>query len=384
MPMNDDIRAIVQKVHDGPTQAVVAVAGAGTQAIAWLLGVAGASRTVLEITVPYASSSFIDLVGHEPAQFVSVDAAKDMARAAYRRAGYLRDTDSPVVGVARTATIATDRPKRGEHRCHIAAWSADGVRAYSLTFNKGLRDRDGEDEIASRLVLRAIVEAGGTDAEVPIALDDAELIEADDTLYQDPVEALMAGHVESATVYPDGAMAADAPTQGGVLPGSFNPLHQGHEELADAACDILGAPVSYELSVANVDKPPLEDAEVRDRVAQFVGKRSVILTGVPVFFRKARILPGCTFIIGWDTAVRIVDPRYYDGRQSKMLLAFEEMRSLGCGFLVAGRADSERFHTLSDVDLPDDVRDMFQNIPESTFRSDVSSTDLRVSGKPPG
>lgn len=382
--MNDDIRDIVQKIHDHPAQAVFAVAGAGTQAIAWLLGVAGASRTVLEITVPYASSAFVDLVGHEPEQFVSIEAAKDMARAAYLRAVFLRQDDTPVLGVACTATIATDRPKRGDHRCHVAAWSADGVRAYSLTFNKGLRDRDGEDEIASRLVLKALVEASGGFVDVPTALDDAERIEAEHKLYADPIAALVAGHVDSATVLPDGTMSADAPMQGGVLPGSFNPLHKGHESLAEAASDILKAQVSYELSVANVDKPPLEEAEVRARVAQFKGKRPIVLTGVPVFFKKARILPGCTFVIGWDTAVRIVNPRYYDGQELKLLLALEEMRSLGCSFLVAGRADSEGFHTVSEVEVPAGFKDMFREVPESAFRSDISSTDLRLSGKPPG
>ena len=382
--MNDDIRAIIQKIHDDSAQTVIAAAGAGTQAIAWLLGVAGASRTVLEITVPYASSAFVDLIGHEPEQFVSSEAARDMAKAAYQRAVALRDGDCAVVGIGCTATIATDRPKRGDHRCHIAAWGADGVRTYSLNFNKGLRDREGEDEIASRMVLRALVEAGGTDVEVPVPLDDAEKIETEQALYVDPIAALMDGHVESATVYPDGTMSADARTQGGVMPGSFNPLHKGHEELAQAASELLGAPVTYELSVANVDKPPPEEADVRARVAQFASKGPIILTGVPVFFRKARLVPGCTFVIGWDTAVRIVHNRYYDDQESKMLMVFEEMRSLGCSFLVAGRTDGEVFHTLSEVSVPQGFQDIFQELPETVFRSDISSTGLRLSEKSQG
>ena len=40
--MEGPVRGLVQSVHDSPTKAVVAVAGAGNEAISWLLDVAGA------------------------------------------------------------------------------------------------------------------------------------------------------------------------------------------------------------------------------------------------------------------------------------------------------------------------------------------------------
>ena len=85
-----------------------------------------------------------------------------MAKSAHKRALHLREGAAQVAGIACTATIATDRTKRGEHRCHIAAWHSSGVNTYNLTFIKGLRDRAGEDEIASKLVLRAIAESAGS------------------------------------------------------------------------------------------------------------------------------------------------------------------------------------------------------------------------------
>ena len=368
---------LVQRIHDSDAMAVVSVAGAGTAAISWLLGVAGASRTVLEITVPYASSALTEFVGHEPAQFVSEDTAKAMARSAYKRALHLRDGSQPVVGVACTATIATDRPKRGEHRCHIAAWSGSGISTYNLTFVKGLRDRAGEDEIASLLVLRALAESAAVPFDADLKLDASERVQTTTIAYPDAIAALMAGHVEIATVHPDGRQRAEEPVSGGILSGSFNPLHQGHEEMAQAASRMLGKPVVYELSVANADKPPLQEDEVRRRVAQFAGKGSIVLTQVPVFYKKSRMLGGCAFIIGADTAVRLVESRYYEDSQSRMLMALDEMRQNGCRFLVAGRTDGDKFLTLSDVSIPDGFEDMFAAIPESAFRSDISSTQIR-------
>ena len=368
---------LVQRIHDSDTLAVVAVAGAGTEAISWLLGVAGASRTVLEITVPYASSALTEFVGSEPDQFVSEETAAAMAKSAYRRALHLRDGSQPVVGIACTATIATDRTKRGDHRCHIAAWHGSGVTTYNLTFIKGLRDRAGEDKIASKLVLRALAESAGLPFDLDLRLQDSEQVAETCASYPDAIDALMSEHIEKATVHSDGSMSADKQFVGGILSGSFNPLHEGHEAMADAASRILCKPVAFELSVANADKPPLQAEEVRRRVAQFAGKGDIVLTRVPVFYEKATLLPGCTFIIGVDTAVRLFDPRYYGNSESRMLLAFEQMRRRGCGFLVAGRVNGDAFQTLSDVRIPDGFDSMFTAIPESAFRSDISSTQIR-------
>ena len=66
-----------------------------------------------------------------------------------------------------------------------------------------------------------------------------------------------------------------------IFPGAFHPLHAGHRRMAQIAREWLGMPVQFELSVFNVDKPPLNYWEISDRVQQFdagetlwdVGKR---------------------------------------------------------------------------------------------------------------
>ena len=79
------------------------------------------------------------------------------------------------------------------------------------------------------------------------------------------VEALSEGRARSVTVTAYGRIVADRPVAGGVLAGSFDPLHDGHEGLAATAARLLGQPVTFELSITNVDKPPLGVAEVRRR-----------------------------------------------------------------------------------------------------------------------
>ena len=212
-------------------------------------------------------------------------------------------------------------------------------------------------------------------------LDDRERVQVRSVRYEDLINSLMAGHVDTVVIHTNGSMVADEAVRGGVLPGSFDPLHEGHQRLAAVASDMLKSQVTFEFSVTNVDKPPLEEPEVRKRVAQFAGKWPAVISQAPVFSKKARIFPGCTLVIGWDTAVRLVDARYYGGEEFEALKALGEIRSQGCRFLVAGRVDGGVFRTLEDVPVPKGFEDMFTPIPESAFRYDLTSTELRLAGR---
>ena len=361
--------------------AVIIVTGGGTSALTSLLSVPGASNTVLEAVVPYSAASLADRLCGEPAQAVSKETSRRMAEVAYRRALSLQKDGTLVAGIACTAAIATGRLKRGEHRCHVSAWTADGVTTYSLQLRKGLRDRVGEDAVIGSVIVKALAGAFEIESESPLDLDEAEQIQVEAETYEDPLGALMAGHISYVVVGRDGKMEADGPVGNALFPGSFNPLHDGHVDMAKVATDIVGSEVAYELSVVNVDKPPLDEEEVRARCEQFKGWAPVVISRAPVFHEKARLFPGRTFVIGTDTAERLVQPRYYDGSTARMLMALDETRRQGCRFLVSGRARGGVFRTLSDIPLPEEFADMFSSIPESRFRSDASSTELRLAGR---
>ena len=355
---------------------MLAVSGAGTQAVAWLLGVSGASRTILEVVVPYGRLAMQEFLGFEPTQSAAAETARQMARRAYQRAKAQLEDESPAVGLACAAAIATDRYRRGDHRAFVAAWDATSNATWSLTFHKGLRDRAGEEEVVSLLILQALSEFSGLFPDIELGLTSEDTLEIERAALPEPLERLLAGDARWVVRGADGALEVEGPVPQMLLPGSFNPLHIGHREMMDAAARATGQAGAFELSVTNVDKPPLEKTEILRRLSSFGEGDVVALTRAETFQKKAALFPGRVFVQGWDTTIRLVAPRYYGG-EPEMMLALAQMMAGGARFFVAGRSDDGMFRTLADVDIPAGFMPMFSEIPERDFRRDISSTELR-------
>jgi nicotinamide mononucleotide (NMN) deamidase PncC len=373
-------RRLIERIHDSGRRIALAITGGGTGAIAELLRVPGGSRVFVEATVPYDGAALASFLDGAPAQACSEDTAVAMARRASERVRALLPEATTIVGVGATASLASDRPKRGEHRCHIAVATDAGVDVTSIVLEKDRRARAAEEDLVARAIVVALARACGIETPNPTSL-----LAGDDHLAEshrgsdDPLALLLAGEVDRLTAFPDGRLARDVPVSGAVLPGSFNPLHAGHLEMASVASRILATPVAFELSVTNVDKPTLGEAEVRRRVRQFAHHHVVELTRSPTFLEKSRLFGGATFVIGVDTAERIVHPRYYGHSEAAMRAALDEIAARGCRFLVAGRVNGAgRFITMADVPVPPEYRPLFSAIPEAEFRSDLSSTSVRA------
>ena len=180
-----------------------------------------------------------------------------------------------------------------------------------------------------------------------------------------------------------GVFAVGHPKPVALLPGSFNPLHVGHRTLAAVAGRRLGCDVHFELSVTNVDKPELSVEVVAERVRQFVGVGSVWVTRAAGVLKKSDLFPGAAFVLGFDTAVRLIDPKYYGGERGRDA-ALAKLIERGCRVIVGGRADGAGVFRVWEDGLAGEFRDLFDVIPEGEFRVDVSSTQLRANLGEPG
>jgi len=373
-------RKLVSALHASGRKAAIAITGGGSGAIGELLRVPGGSRLLIEAQVPYDEQALATFLGFAPAQASSSDTAIAMARTARARAAALAPAGTDLVGLGATAALVSDRPRKGTHRCHIAFANSARIAHCTCVLAKGRRDRAAEEDLVSRVIILWLARACGIAAPSPHSLLDADEHFAEtEVAAVDPIDQLLAGGLDHVVIQPDGQIMLSAPRPVVLFPGSFNPLHQGHERLARVAEEHRQQPLAFEISVINVDKPPLEGETVRYRLAQFAWKAPVVLTRAPTFLEKVRLFPGTTFVIGADTADRLVAPRYYGDDQDRMHSALEEIANSGANFLVAVRIDAAgRVRTLNDISVPWRYADLFIEIPEHRFRLDTSSSEIRT------
>jgi len=371
---------LISTLHGSGRKAALAITGGGSGAIGELLRVPGGSRLLIEAQIPYDEQALAAFLGFAPAQASSADTAIAMARAARARAARLAPAGTDLVGLGATAALVSDRPRRGEHRFHIAFANAAGIAHCTCVLAKGRRDRAAEEDLVARAIVLWLARACGIAAPSPRSLIDADEHYAETVVAAaDAIDQLLAGEVDRVTVQPDGQMMLSAPQPFVLFPGSFNPMHEGHILLARAAEELRQQPLAFEISVTNVDKPPLAGETVRHRLLQFAWKSPVELTRAPTFVEKSRLFPGTTFVVGADTAERLFGAKYYGDDEVRMHMALEEIANSGASFLVAVRIDAAgRVRALNDIPVPRRYADLFSEIPEHRFRFDTSSSEIRA------
>ena len=343
-------------LHDSSWQGVFCVTGGGTGFLAELLGTPGASRTVLDASIPYSAASLAELLGGAPRQACSAATARALAMHGFQRARRL--AASRPFGFAVTASLATDRVKRGACRAHIALQTATHSHCGECTGFSVTRERATQEQELTEAAWHAVLDALGLAGHPDSGLQSVAASPGWQALMDGSLDRLCTGNHDGAVL----------------LPGSFNPLHDGHLRMMAYAEEQLGLPGAFELSIENVDKPVLDYFEIEARLKQF--KHPVWLTRLPTFAAKAERFPRTTFVVGMDTLLRIAAPRYYGGSAERdRLLA--EMLARGVKFLVFGRVIDGNFQGLGDQSLPSALLEACTGVSEAEFRMDKSSSDLR-------
>ena len=119
---------------------------------------------------------------------------------------------------------ASSPPKKGPHRCHVATFGALGFAEYTLTMEKGRRDRWEEDGLASMLVVQALADAA------------AESEATGDT------DDIIIGNIKNsdkAAMIPIDVVGRHVVSPGDVMERTSRPLGDPLEYLASGAGDVV-------------------------------------------------------------------------------------------------------------------------------------------------
>lgn len=404
-PSTSEWTSRIAALHAAPHRLVFAFAGAGAETLHLLHAVPGSSRTVLEAHDLYHPASLrdalVDGVGRgsvadehrtegvalpSAGGAVRPEVASRLAWLAHARASAVVQGDDragPVLGVGLTATLVTDRSKRGDHRFHLSVVDGLGERHVAVTLEKGRRDRAGEERVVTGWTLAVTGEASGSFGWPSPVLAPGDRVDVGATprrmfrSFLDDATSVALVDVDGRLSVVDGAGG----WQGGDRPpavlvsGSFHPMHDGHRALATAAERFLGSPTGYEMSLDNADKASIDARGAWQRAAQANGDRPMVLTHDALFVDKSERLPGTTWVVGVDTARRILESRFH-ASEEQFRTSMERIRAAGGKFLVAGRDVDGQYRVVNDLQIPTNYQDLFVALPD--FRNDSSSTRVRA------
>jgi nicotinamide mononucleotide (NMN) deamidase PncC len=340
-------------------------AGAGIQQALW--ATPGSSAYLSGATFPYSTEETEELLGFKPESFCSREAAIDLASAAYMKA--YRFGTKKTIGLGLTASVASEKEHRGDHRCHICVISDDQILCDTMILTKGVgsakRLEDGMTCDGRALeMIEKVFKSNGTYGVADLA-------------GQDALKRFLARPFFTVT-----GQRLPAPSdysRYALMPGAYNPPHDGHYGMQEAYESSNNKRVLYEVTANPPHKGALSVQELLQRAKMLQGHDRIFTWSNPMYLDKARAFPGMPILLGADAMVRMLDPKW--GVEVPALI--DELYKLGTHFYINGRTVDGKFTVNSDIireydiDYPDVWKKMMQIFHPLSGRWDLSSTEIR-------
>lgn len=352
-------------------------AGAGYGVSDAVSRIPGASKVLLGAHSSHAYPMTDRLLGYKPKSYACEDTGAALAAVGYFRAQEYGEMDgklgTPIISIGCTAALQTDRTRRGEDRVHLALRRDGHLYVANVTLSKG-QTRDQQIDISNQLALNmALWGAGIEQVNLTDTMSSSEFVPGCTGILQPRLLTLTDPGTDFVYVDRSGVVGTFDP-QGKILyPGSYNPLHFGHIKAARAGERASGMDIVFEISTKRVDKGEANRSDLLARANLMRGTGAVIVgSNASLFSQKLDTYGINTFLVGTDTAIRIVDPRCYADRTMHAVLG--HMRDHEVTFFVMQRTLPTGDAPFTREYIPSEYRGMFVDVP-GTF--DISSTQIR-------
>lgn len=327
---SDKLKALGVNIH-----VVATGAGAGLQRTLW--EVPGSSAYLSGCSFPYDGAEQEEMLGFMPEHFCSQEAAVDLASAAYMKA--YKFGGKKAVGLALTASVASEKIHRGDHRAFACLVTDDMVRTAHLTFEKGIGDkqrkRDGED--CDDMGFFLLIDSLG--------IAESTFSNPDHFHYEDATALAMERFWLHPCFLATGQRGTQPSGRFAIMPGAFNPPHDGHFGAAQASLDEYNYPALFETTAEPPHKGALTVQELLQRAKMLQGHDRIFTRKLPYYLDKARAFPGHPFILGADAMVRMLDPKW----GIDPIDMFKEFINLNTKLFVASREIEGKLVTCDDI-----------------------------------
>jgi nicotinamide mononucleotide (NMN) deamidase PncC len=332
--------------------------GAGAQNMIWQTP--GCSSYFAGATFPYGHEQLEEFIGYAPEKSVCEETAVEMAMMAYYNA-YRYGNDEEFIGIGCTAALAPN--KRDRNVYYISIVDKNGVKTRVFDFANGTRTRNENGCSVDNGITRLIQ---GEFWDMVDSTDTAKKL-----LLKRPYWADNKRYSELA--FTSQFCPADdhhARIGRAIYPGAFNPPHRAHFEIAKKTDAV------FSIELCSPHKGELAVHEILQRLKLLKGNEVLLTRGLPLYVDKSNKFPGCPIVLGSDSLVRMLDPKW--GPDPIKLL--QEMSQNETRLYVVGRMVNGKYVSANEAIslipesatcyqlVPVDLSEEFQGLSSSAIR----------------
>ena len=352
----------VKEINNSPTMIYLSVTGGGHSFFHHFMAISGASKTIAGGNIPYSKEHMIDFCEKSINKFCCADTALLLATKSYTK-GLLASCD--MIGIGIVSSLSYDGERIGrKHFSYVAFHTREFSLSCEIEFNSNTT-REEQEFTISEVLLQLLYNAVNSQLDVEIQHTNA-LINISYVNRSEFSELDLIPDTEDLVV---------------LYPGSFNPYHDGHYDIAKLSEQTLNAKVIHEIATTNADKGVLNYFDIKSRIKSIKDRNPdalVLISDEPTFVGKVKPLKRdnrkIVVVLGSDTWERLSQSKYgYDINQ--LINWFTESNT---SFLVFNRAGHPYTYQHNPNNLVDMNNLLIQNEEAFKFNNPTSSTNLRI------